>query len=235
MRNPIHITFGGLLAGFFLAQSTFAHEPAEPAYDRISLNASAQMEVSNDRLRAELYVQHEGEDAARLAAQVNRAVDWAVAEAKKVPQVEVRTLDYRTHPLYSKQTLTGWRVRQAIRLKSADTTVLSDLIGRLQERLAVESVGYELSPQARREAENDLIDQAIDAFRVRAQRVSKQFGRADYRLVQVDIHSGSQSPQPMFRAAAMSMEADRVSSPRIEPGAQTVQVTVSGTIELRVK
>jgi predicted secreted protein len=224
-----------VLAGLCFSQGVSAHDPTETGYDRISLDVSARMEVPNDRLLAELYVQREGEDAGRLADEVNRAIDWAVSEARQVPAVEVQTLGYRTHPLYHKQTLTGWRVRQALRLKSADTTVLSDLIGRLQARLVVESVGYELSAHSRRAAESELTDEAIQAFRQRARQVAEQFGRSDYRLVKADIHGGAVQPQPMFRGAMLSVEADAVTTPRLDPGSQTVQVTVSGVIELQLE
>lgn len=235
MRSSICSTFIGFLLGLCLAPVAVAGEAAAATYDRVSLSAAAQSEVANDRLRAELYIQREGEDAAALAADVNRAIDWAVALAKGVEGVEVQTQDYRTHPLYRKQILKGWRVRQSIRLESADTTALSELIGRLQQRLAVESVGYELSAMAREQAENALIGRAIAAFTTRAEMVTQQFGRSDYRLVQVDINSGARPPQPMYRTAAMVVEADRVSAPRIKLGSQEVQVWVNGTIELRVK
>jgi predicted secreted protein len=222
-----------LFAARFFVATAAAHEAEEPLYDRVSLSASAQMEVPNDRLRADLSAQFEGEDAARLAAEVNRAVDWALGQAREEKAVEVKTLDYRTHPLYRQQTLSGWRVRQGIRLTSTDATALSHLVGRLQKRLAVDAVAYELSPEARSEAENQLIQQAIAAFQDRARRISGGFGREQYRLVQVDIQSGGQVPQPMFRAS-VAMEADMATAPRIEAGSQTVQVTVSGTIELLV-
>jgi len=223
----------GALAALFAMPPLSAAEADATVYDQVSFSATAQAEVANDRLRAELYAQQEGDNASRLAAEVNRAIDWAVQEARRVDGVEVRTLDYRTHPLYRKQTLSGWRVRQAIELKSGDATVLSDLVGRLQQRLAVASVGYELSAAGRKAAESALIDEAVAAFRERAARVTRQFGRTDHRLVKVDIHGGGQSPRPMLRAAMSSAEAS-VAPPTLELGSQTVQITVSGTIELQV-
>jgi len=53
--------------------------------------------------------------------------------------------------------------------------------------------------------------------------------------VRVDIQNSSPGPRPMFRSTAMAMEADMAAPPRLQPGSQKVQVTVNGTIELRVK
>ena len=203
-------------------------------YDRISLSASAQTEVANDRMSAVLYLQREGQDAVPLAAEVNQAIEWAVAEAKRVTGVDVHTLDYRTQPVYGKQILTGWRVRQSIRLTSADSGVLSALIGRLQQRLAVADIAYELSSDRRQQVENGLVEEAIGRFSERARLVAGALGRSDYRLVSLDVSTGGPAPRPVFRGAVMAM-AEAAPAPALEPGTETVLVQVSGTIELQVR
>ncbi len=233
MKTIHNLVVLGLLCAF-ATPGVGADEPT--TYDRISLTASAQAEVNNDLLSAELYVQREGSDAALLAREVNRDIEWAVGEAKRVAAVEVRTLGYQTHPVYEKRRLSAWRVRQSIRLKSADTSTLSDLIGRLQDRLAVESVGYELSPEVRAEAEDRLIQEAIEAFSRRAALVTDKFGRPGYRLVNISIGSNGSAPRPMYQSRAMNMSMDQaMSAPTLESGNQTVRVTVDGMIELRVQ
>jgi predicted secreted protein len=224
-----------VLLGVVLAGAAVAAEEKPLTYDRVSLSAAAESEVPNDLLTAVLFAQREGSEASRLAQEVNRAIDWGVEEAKKVPQVKVRTLEYRTHPVYNKQTLSGWRVRQSIRLESADASLLSELVGRLQKRLSVDSIAYKLSPERRRQAENELIERALAAFTGRAKLIAKQLGRPEYRLVKVDVNTGSTVSRPIYRTSAMAMRVDAAPPPAIEPGTQTVQVQVNGTIELRVQ
>ena len=211
-----------VLLGVVLASAAVAEEDKPLTYDRVSLSAAAESEVPNDLLTAVLFAQREGSEASRLAQEVNRAIDWGVEEAKKVPQVKVRTLEYRTHPVYNKQTLSGWRVRQSIRLESADASLLSELVGRLQKRLAVDSIAYKLSPERRRQAENELIERALAAFTERAKLIAKQLWRPEYRLVKVDVNTGGTVPRPVYRSATMAMRADAAPSPAIEPGTQTV-------------
>ncbi len=227
----------GLLAllGVVLAGAVVAEEDKPLTYDRVSLSAAAETEVPTDLLTAVLFAQREGSEAARLAQEVNQAIDWGVEEGKKVPQVTVRTLEYRTHPVYNKQTLTGWRVRQSIRLESADAPLLSELVGRLQERLAVDTIAYRLSPEVRRQAENEMIQRALVAFTARAKLIAGELGRPEYRLVKVDVNTGGATPRPVYRSAAMAMRVEAAPPPAIEPGTETVRVQVSGTIELRVQ
>jgi len=208
-------------------------DEAPSTYDRIQLSASATGEVDNDPLVAVLYEQREGKDPVALADQVSRAVTVALKRAKKEPDIRVQTLDYRTTPVYSKQVMTGWRVRQSIRLEGRDAARMSQLISELQSQLQVESVGYQISPQARSGAEDRLIQEAIGAFSRRAKLVSLGLSRPGYRLVEMSIHTQDQvGPRPL---AMRAMAADMAPAPpSLEPGTHEVRVEVSGTVELKV-
>jgi predicted secreted protein len=204
-------------------------------YDRISLNVSAGSQVDNDTLVSVLYAQAEGNDPAHLADQINRAIGKAVAQAKTVKGVDVQTLDYSTNPIYRNQSLTGWRVRQSIQLKSQDSTTLSELIAQLQSSLAIGSISYTVSPQRMQQVENALIDSAIQAFQARAQQVAQAMGRKGYRLVQMDLNTPGNAPQPrMMRSMAMEARAD-AAPPTLVAGSRRVEVGVHGTIELNVQ
>lgn len=234
MKRSIMKGIGCCLVALSLGVSSAMANDKPLTYDRVSLSADAQRKVGNDLLTAELYIQREGDDAGGLAQEVNRSIQWALDEAKRYPAVRVQTEDYRTQPLYNKQTLIGWRVRQSIRLECADTAPLSELIGVLQKRLAVANIVYMLSPERRAAVENELIGEAIAAFEARAHLIAKQFGRGNFRLVDVTVGASGYAPRQAYRGAVMSMRAEAAAPPSIEPGSQTVQVNVNGTIELKV-
>ena len=181
-----------------------------------------------------LYTQREGTDLPKLANEVNTAVSKAVTTSKKSPGIDVQTLAYQTIPLYDKQRLSGWRVRQSIRLESQDSTQLSKLIGALQSKLAVESMNYSVSPQKIREVEDKLITDAIDAFTKRAKLITQQFGRSNYRLVEIHISTAGTPVRPVqMRSTALAMEA--VAAPVIEAGKQDIRITINGTIEMQLE
>ena len=201
-------------------------------YDRINLTASASQEVKNDLLSATLYAQQEGQRPTMLAERVNLSIKEAVEQAKQQAGIKVSTLGYMTTPIYRKQKIDGWRVRQSIRLQSQNATALSQLIGQLQKGLAVQSINYMLSPQAREMVENNLMAEAIAAFQKRAVLIAKQFGRSDYRLVEISINTpGGIQPRMMHKRLEMASMSD-MAAPAIEAGSQRITLTVSGTIEL---
>ncbi len=227
-----------LMMTFFVAAITttpaVAHDAA-PTYDRVNFRVAATQEVENDTLVAIMYHERSGQEPATMADDVNRTIAWAVNLAKKNSAIKVQTLNYRQQPLYRNQTLTGWKIRQSIRLESTDTTALSTLIGDLQKRLSVASVRYTVSPNVRGEIEDVLITRALDRFRRRGKLISAELGRPGYRIVDIDIATSGESPAPVrMRAMATMAESSSVAPPTLEPGVQTVTVQVTGTIELEV-
>ena len=218
-------------ATLLLCSLTANAEDTPLTYDRIDLSASADGEAANDILVAVLSRESEGPSAAPLADEVNKAVDQAIKRIKQVPEITVQTLDYQTLPTYQKQRITGWRVRQSIRLETRNAGKLSNLLGDLQQQLNLDSIGYSVSPEKMKEAENQLISAALKAFQQRADLITHELGRSRYRIVAVRVETAG-APHPIYRAGrAMAMEA--AAPPTIEAGEQKVQVTVSGTIELQ--
>lgn len=234
MSRRYHMLKSILLFVFAVLLAQAAGAEDKLTYDRINLTAEAAGEVENDTLVAVLFAQREGGELAKLADEVNKAISQALKQAKQVSNVEVQTLDYQTNPVYSKQHITGWRVRQSLQVKSRDFQGASALIGELQNELAVESMSYEVSPVAQTKAEEALIEKAIAAFQQRAQNITRQLGRKTYRLVSMNVNTAGVPFQPALKRAAMSFSEAKVAAPVVEPGKQRVSVTVSGTIELVV-
>jgi predicted secreted protein len=216
------------------ALPAFAGED-KPTYDRIAFSVSAEARVENDTLVAEMYARKEGPELAPLTSEVNKAVAAALKRAKQEPAVSAQTQDYQTFPNYQNGRPTGWQVRQSIRLESKAAEPFAKLLGDLQSSLALGSVSYSISPERLKEQEDKLIDQALAAFRSRAERVAKAMGRAQYRIVEVQVDTGGQGGRPPrpTRMAAMADAAPAAMPPSLEPGQETVKVQVNGTIELQ--
>jgi len=214
-----------------LSSNVLAHSETAPTYNRINLNEQAASDVDNDLLVAVLFVQKEGRRADLLAREINKSIDEAVTQAKKVPGVKVQTLSYRTNATYKKNAVNGWRVHQSIRLESQNSEVLGELIGKLQNKLSVQSIGYQISDDKRREHTDELIGLALKRFQQRASNIAKAMGHSGFKLVRLTINNGrSQQPPVAFSmAASRSREAAPV---RIEAGTQRVEITVNGEIEL---
>jgi predicted secreted protein len=146
--------------------------------------------------------------------------------------VKVQTTQYNTSPVYTKNVVTAWRARQAIRLESTDSDAISELIGELQERLSIGSIDYTVSKAARDAIENTLTAEALAQFKQRAELIARELGRKSYRIVQLHVSTQGGQPQPIAYAARGMVAMEAAVAPAIEAGVQTVTVHVSGTIEI---
>lgn len=210
-----------------------ASAETELNYNQIHFQAQAGEMVANDRMHAVLNVQDEDGDAAQLADRVNKTMAWALEQSKGKKGIAVRSGSYSTQPVYNKTTLTGWRAVQQVILEGGDFSQIGKLIGVLQQRLQLNSVGFSIAPETREAVERRLIDQALDSFKRRAEQVRKNIGTPGYRIVELNIQTEGApiQPMPVMRAEAMSFKS--VAAPSFEGGDTEVRVNVQGTIQLQ--
>ncbi len=55
-------------------------------------------------------------------------------------------------------------MRQSLRLESQDMTLMSDVLGKLQSELALQSMQFSVSPDSKNQQDEKLIDKALQAF-----------------------------------------------------------------------
>lgn len=216
------------LFSFATAQTT-----DQPLTNVFSLSASATGEAANDLMRATVVVQVEGEDAAELQSIVNATMQWAVARMRPYTQIDTETQDYQTYPTYDRnhKNIIGWRASQSLQLETEDVKAAGEAIRKLQERMQVQGIRFEPKPSTRTAVENQLINDALDAFKRRAQLIRLNIGAPSYTLLDVDVQTGSQRH---FRAAhdGVAMMRESVSEPAFESGTSQITVSVHGRIQL---
>ena len=229
----------GLLKWFYLAASlalagaAYAADPA-PRYNLVELQAEAQRELPNDTVTANLYVELNDANAAALATAVNKAANEALRVAREYRGVRARSGNNQTYPVYAKgNVLQGWRARAEVRLESKDFEAASLLIGKLQAGMQLGNMVFSVSPEARRQAENELIAEAVAAFKARAEIVRGALAGRGYKIQRLNVNSGYSAPPPRFAMArALAAGAPEAVAPNLEGGVSMVTVTVGGTIEV---
>lgn len=209
-------------------------------YNIIHLSAESSKEVANDLMKAQVYVLKAGNDPRDLADQVNRVLNAARQTAESCTEVKVQSGNYETHPLShwddtkKENVQTGWQVTANLMLESRDFKQLSDLIGRLQGDMQLGQVGFAVSPMEQQLAENDLMVEAIQAFKTRARIVGGALGTEAYQLKEMTVQTTGRNrgyyPSQMRMLAAGA--AAEVEAPQFNEGTSTITVTVNGAIEL---
>lgn len=224
-----------LLISSLLASSplALAAEPTPPRYNAVTLQAEVQREVPNDLLNATLYVEINDATPAGVADAVNRRVNDALRVAREHKDVRARSGNNQTYPVYSKgNQLQGWRGRGEIRLESRNFEAASALIGKLQASMQLGGIQFTVAPESRRTAENELITEAIAAFKARAEILKSALGGRGYKLQQLNVSTGHAAPPPRFAVARAAPATQDVAPPSFEAGLSVVSVSANGTIEL---
>ena len=220
-----------------LVASAHAAPPAAPlgcaqaGNTNIEFSAEASRNVVNDLFRASVGSEASGSAPGDVARQVNAQIGEALKTARNFPAVKAQSNGTSTSPIYGKNgRIEGWRMRSEIALETADSTALSELLGRLQANLAVSALSMQPAAETRRKVENEVTVDAIAAFKARAAVIADAMGKK-YRIKQMSVHTSGRSPQPLYRAAAKSMAMEAAPMP-VEGGESTISATVNGQIEL---
>jgi predicted secreted protein len=203
----------------------------------VQLASSASLEVTKDLLSVVFGTTREGTDAASVQAQLKQALDAALVEAKKLAkpgQLDVHTGNFSLSPRYTnKGVVNGWQGSTELIVEGRDMQAIGQLSGRITT-LTINRVGYNLSRELREKSESEISAQAIAGFRAKAADYAKQFGYAGYVIREVAVNGSSDQPAPRpmmleMRAKSASMADEALP---VEPGKGTVNVNVSGTVQL---
>lgn len=209
----------------------------EPRYNQINLRAEVTREVAHDRMQVILFSEAQHSDPAKLAAQITATLNRAVERARAVKPVSVSLGSRHSSPVYDEKgrKIIAWRERAELRLESADFAALAQLSGTLLDELQMAGMSFSLSPDNRRRNEDQLLKDAVAAFKARAQLVSEAMGASSYRLVRLDLNSGGIHRPPLLRGmAAKAMSMDSAPVPEIEAGNSELTVNADGVIEVQL-
>jgi predicted secreted protein len=211
-----------------------AAQNAPPPRDQVSFRVEAEREVPNDWLAATLGVDEEGSDAAELAARVNKRMAAALELSRQQAELQVASGAYQTQPVYDRNRIVRWRASQDLVVEGASVDQITEHVGRLQAQgLLLRGVAFSVAPETRKRIEEELIVEALSAFRERAGMIARGLGRRGWNLMSLTIgDSGLPPPMPYLRQReAMTMAAD-AAAPALESGKSTLRIAIDGTVEI---
>jgi len=211
----------------------------EPRYNQVSLRAEVSKEVARDLMVVTLYTEAQDNDPGKLAKQITDAMNKAVQQARGVKDVKISQGSRNSYPVYDNkgQKINGWRERAELRLESADFPALSKLTGDLLQDLKMGGMDFSIAPATRKTSEDQLLKEAVDAFKARAQLATEALGGSGYKVVNLNLNS-SGYPRPYLRSAPMAMKAmsadEAAPAPDIEAGTSEVSMNADGLIEIQM-
>lgn len=209
-------------------------EPAAIAQDAdrratvLHLSQTAERTVMRDLLRIELRVEEVGPDARSVQNAINRRMAAALDRVHQVQGVRLETGAYNVGEEHPQNSGVRWRGSQAIALTGRDADSMLKLAGTLQsDGLSTSALGYEISPETIRGAEEDLTVEALAALDHRAVSIAGNMQLAVLRYRDLRVGNAETGGRPLPRFGAMAMAA-----PVAEPGEAVIRVTVEAELLL---
>ena len=189
--------------------------------------------MPTDVVHLTLAAEQEGPEPTAISNALSSRTQAVLAQAKRTSGVEAQSGGFTIHPNTDRNgRISTWRGRSEVILKSKDFAAVSKLAGELASQMQVQNIAFSLSRETRLAAEQKLADQAVAAFRDKAQATTKLFGYSGYTIREVSLNeSGGVMPMPrMYAAKAMS---DSAGAPiPVEGGKSQVTVSVNGSVQM---
>ncbi|CAB1210935.1 SIMPL domain-containing protein [Acinetobacter bouvetii] len=232
-----YLALSSLLLGTALTTTAFAQQTEQLNYNLVNVQAEATRQVSNDEMHAVLYIEKSNKHPAELATQITQLMNQAIAASKKYPQVKVETGSQTTYPIYDNDSrkLKEWRGRAEIRIESTDFKAASQLVSELQQNFQTQSIDFNVSDAQRKKVENELIVEASKNFQQRAQLLSQAWNKSGYNLVNLNLNTSSQYPQPIMMRANMAKfaGAEAADAQNVAAGESKITVNANGTVQFK--
>ncbi|MEO8187566.1 MAG: SIMPL domain-containing protein [Burkholderiaceae bacterium] len=220
-----------------LAASAIAQQPSlplPPAGTLVLMTGAAEVELANDEAVASFFYEAQDADLTRAQSTVNqRASDGTAALKRADPKAQIETSGYSSYPVYStgsNRTITGWRVRQGLTVRTENLAALPKTVAAAQPLLALGGVDFRLSRAARDKVEAQLIQLAVANLNSRLAAAGQSMGVPANRIRVEEINFGVREaapPQPMMMRSAMQ-SSDAVAAPTFESGRSTERLSVTG-------
>lgn len=218
------------------ALTTPAFADTADTMGRIEFQTEVSRVLPNDLMRATLFIEANDKEAGKLARTLTLAINDGLRKSKAYDDVKVSSGNQQSWPIYGKNNhLDGWRGRAELNIESKNFKAASELVAKLQENLQLQGISFGVAEETRQSSEQAMTNEAIAAFKAKAEAVRKAWGASTYKLVQMSL--GSNGGGPVYRPQmAMMMKVsssqDAMPAQEVAAGESRLSVSVNGSIQV---
>ena len=201
----------------------------------ITFQESAQKEVLQDAYLATLRYEQNGEDVVLLQDNINKKMKYGVDFAKKTADLDVSTRSYNVNQRWDEnlKKYNGYNAFQEIILNSKNKEALLKVAQELQQQgFIMNNLESYLSTQKRATYKNELIEEALNRAKDKANIIAKNLAKTNINIAQIDIHYDDVMPYFSKSFQSVSRTDAAMAQPVVEAGKQNVSVNISVTVNL---
>lgn len=220
--------------------------------------ATGEVVRANDLAIATFSVEEQDKEKAVASSKVNQKMKDGMAILRAAdPQAALKTQGYYTYPIYAEQprnpngspvvpppkpVTIGWRVGQAVQVKTMNLAALPKTVAAAQAVLSLNSINFGLAPATLKKVDEERIAATYANLNERIGSIATAMGRsrADAVIDTVDFEAtGNYTMQASARslqyapAPMATRSRDEVAEPSLEPGETTLQMKVVGKVRFK--
>lgn len=204
-------------------------------YNIVSLSASAEKTVARDTMRVVFAIEEQGKNRQEVSNKTTTRSNRVLQAARQqnTLKAELSSRNAYSFSPNNKNTM-QWQDHATITVVSTDFNTLEKFIAQVQKDAAVQSLSFYPSRKIQRQLEDELIHQAIQSFRTKAQSITQALGKKQYEIVQININQQHNHHAPMmYRSKAIMASSVDAATPDTEAGEQHIQLDISGSIQVK--
>lgn len=209
-----------LMLSLFLIKSSCANET------KLSLNVSVSTKSKQDKLSAVLFYEVKGFHISTLQNKINKLINQSTKRVLQEKDIELSTGDYSS---YRKDKENFWIVRQAIMLKTFNSTLLKTLVAELQTMgLALQNFSFYLSEEKKESLIDGLLKEALQKAKSRAEYIAKAIDKTDITFVAIrhGVKSQEYHNREIGFAKAVHYDSNEIIEPSVLPKDEIVTTNV---------
>lgn len=200
----------------------------------LRMTEAATVPTKPDQIVAQLQASATASTSAEAQQKLNVMMTAAVARARQVPDVTLRTDSYHVWRIEMTQSdrYGKWQANQSVMLTGTDGPALLALVDALQQMgLTTNQLSWRLSPEATKTARRQATEIAVKALRARADEAAGWLGLRFVSFQEVRLDGAAPGPAPIMRRAMAPGMAVPASVP---PAAEADNVNVGVAVEADV-
>jgi predicted secreted protein len=225
-HKGVRLVHGAVCFAFLLAAL-----PAAWAGTLVEFSVSAAETAPNDLAQATVFAEGTAPTLKALAQQINPLIAQANKQLESYPQIERKSGPISTYPSRVKNRITQWMMRSELKLESRDIDAISEVLGQLQESLAIGGLHFVPTPETRTLAEGKATQKAIAAFQAQAKEIAAVLGKP-YVIKRLNIQTADKINRVFFEEERSVSFSRTAAALPVEAGESRIEVIVSGQIEL---
>lgn len=197
---------------------------------QVTLSEEGKTTVDHDRMRMTLRAESDGATAEMVQNRVNQLMQEALRQARRFNDVKTSTGQYSTYQHYKDKS---WKARQSVTIEGADSAQVLKL-GTALQNIGLVSAGmsYYLSDDKAAEYRNELITQAVDKIKERADLLANRMGKSQAQVITLNI-GGQRNHQPMMARHMMADSMGAESAPVAgQGGEEDISVNINAMVYL---